>query len=65
VKVENAEEAKLNLYNSMGSEVPSIKSIVSQYVMTLKPMQDINAGIYFIGISENGKRTVQKVVVAK
>jgi GEVED domain/Secretion system C-terminal sorting domain/Pregnancy-associated plasma protein-A len=65
VKVENAEEAKLNLYNSMGNEVPIIKSIVSQYVMTLKPMQDINSGLYFISIYEDGKRTVQKVMVAK
>jgi GEVED domain/Secretion system C-terminal sorting domain/Pregnancy-associated plasma protein-A len=65
VKVENAEEAKLNLYNSLGNEVPSIKSIVSQYVMTLKPMQEINSGMYFISISENGKRQVQKVIVTK
>ena len=65
VKVSHAEEAKLNLYNSMGNEVSSIKSIVSQYVMTIKPMQDINSGIYFISISENGKRTVQKVMVVK
>jgi hypothetical protein len=65
VKVENAEEAKLNLYNSMGSEVPSIKSIVSQYVMTLTPMQDINSGMYFISIYEDGKRKVQKVMVTK
>lgn len=65
VKVNNAEEAKLNLYNSMGNEIPSIKSIVSQYIMTVKPMQDITSGIYFISISENGKRTAQKVVVSK
>jgi GEVED domain/Pregnancy-associated plasma protein-A/Secretion system C-terminal sorting domain len=65
VKVNNAEEAKLNFYNSLGNEVPSIKSIVSQYVMTIKPMQDVNTGTYFISISENGKRTVQKVMVSK
>ena len=65
VKVENAEETKLNLYNSLGNEVSIIRCIVSPYVMTIKPMQDINSGVYFISISENGKRTVQKVVVAK
>ncbi len=65
VKVNNAEEAKLNLYDSMGSEIPCIKSIVSPYVMTIKPMQDINSSIYFISILENGKRTVHKVVVSK
>ena len=65
VRVNNAEEAKLNLYNSMGSEISTIKSIVSLYIMTIKPMQDISSGIYFISIIENGKRTVQKVVVSK
>ena len=65
VKVNNAEEAKLHFYDSMGSEVPTVRSIVSQYVMTMKPMQNILSGIYFISITENGKRMVQKVMVTK
>ena len=65
VKVNNAEEAKLHFYDSMGSEVPTIRSIVSQYVMTMKPMQNILSGMYFINITENGKRMVQKVIVTK
>ena len=65
MKVNNAEEAKLNFYDSMGNEVPTIRSIVSQYVMTMKPMQNIISGMYFINITENGKRTVKKVIVTK
>ena len=65
VKVNNAEEAKLNFYDSTGNEVPTIRSIVSQYVMTMKPMQNIISGMYFINITENGKRTVKKVIVTK
>ena len=65
MKVNNAEEAKLNFYDSTGNEVPTIRSIVSQYVMTMKPMQNIISGMYFINITENGKRTVKKVIVTK
>ena len=65
VRVNNAEEAHLTLFNSLGTEVPTLKGIVSQYVMTLKPTQNIDSGAYFVSIVEDGKRIVQKVMVMK
>ena len=65
VRVNNAENAHLTLFNSLGTEIPALKGIVSQYVMTLKPIQNIDSGVYFISIVEDGKRVVQKVMVVK
>lgn len=65
VRVNNAEEARLALFNSLGSEIPTLKGIVTQYVITLKPTQNIDSGAYFVSIVEDGKRIVQKVMVVK
>lgn len=65
VRVDDAENAKLSLINSLGNEVSIIKGIISQYVMTIKPSQNIDAGLYFINIVENNQRTIQKVMVVK
>jgi GEVED domain/Pregnancy-associated plasma protein-A/Secretion system C-terminal sorting domain len=65
VRVNNAEEAHLALFNSLGNEIPTLKGIISQYVVTLKPTQNIASGAYFVSIVEDGKRVVQKVMVVK
>jgi hypothetical protein len=65
VRVDDAENAKLSLINSLGNEVSIIKGIISEYVMTIKPSQNIDAGLYFINIVENNQRTIQKVMVVK
>ena len=65
VRVNDAEAAHLVLFNSLGSEIPTLKGIVSQYIITLKPTQNIDSGAYFVSIVENGKRVVQKVMVLK
>ena len=65
VRVNNAEEAHLSLFNSLGTEIPTLKGIITQYVITLKPTQNIDSGAYFVSIVEDGKRIVQKVMVIK
>lgn len=65
VRVNDAEKAHLSLFNSLGSEIPTLKGIVTQYIITLKPTQNIDSGAYFVSIVEDGKRIVQKVMVVK
>ncbi|MBC7407052.1 MAG: T9SS type A sorting domain-containing protein [Arcicella sp.] len=65
VMTDNSDEAKISMYDLAGREVQTLQNPMSQYVMSIKPNENLKIGTYIILVQEGKNIKKYKMSVMK